>query len=297
MGCGGSKDRPRRRPPPPVTTVEPPPVPPPARPGSNIFPMARHDRSNRFKPTPDQFHTYAEVQQAIRAAGLEASDLIVAVDLTKSNTWTGERSYGGRCLHSLDSYPNPYQRAIEVVGRTLEPFDDDNIIPLWGFGDASTRDESVNELGRPCHGFAEVLARYAETVRDVKLSGPTSFAPVIDRAVQVVRESGGYHILVIIADGAISDASSSGPTARAIVAASEWPLSIVVVGVGDGPWATMEEFDDALPDRKFDNLQFVELSRTLYSAETTEEEEARFGLAALMEIPNQYRYLKQAGRM
>ena len=84
-------------------------------------------------------------------------------------------------------------------------------------------------------------------MREVTLSGPTSFAPIIWKSVQHVAESGNrFHILVIIADGQMEEEE---PTVASIVEASNCPLSIVLVGVGDGPWHLMEEFDDHLPAR------------------------------------------------
>ena len=84
----------------------------------------------------------------------------------------------------------------------------------------------------------------------VQLSGPTSFAAVIRQAIEVVRSTNEYHILLIVADGQVDQVED---TANAIVEASEYPLSIVAIGVGDGPWDLMETFDDELAQRKFDN--------------------------------------------
>ena len=263
----------------------------------------------------DKYETLAEVQQALRRGGLESCNMIVGVccvpprtvrpcdwlicglrcatcaitgiDFTRSNLTSGHHTFNGKSLHTIASphSPNPYEQVIDVVGRTLSEFDDDGRIPAFYFGDIATKDKTVAPLhqGQACSSFQDLMQRYRAKAQAVTMSGPTSFAALIDEAVRVVKRekavrgtgkvavpvcylsphhrcnspprfcvAAQFHLLVIIADGQVT---CKRATIDAIVRASQYPLSIVMVGVGDGPWDTMKEFDDAIPARRFDNFQ------------------------------------------
>lgn len=250
----------------------------------------------------DEYSTLDQVAEALSQAGLESSNLIVGIDFTKSNEWTGRKTFNHKSLHHVGETPNPYEKAISIIGKTLSSFDDDNLIPCYGFGDATTHDQDVFGFypdGRSCEGFEETLSRYRQITPTLKLAGPTSFAPIIEMAMTIVEESGGqYHVLLIIADGQVTRGVNIEPghyspqeqkTVEAIVQASKYPLSIVLVGVGDGPWDMMKEFDDHIPARSFDNFQFVNFSEIMLKHTTQAKKETDFALSALMEIPLQYR--------
>jgi hypothetical protein len=244
---------------------------------------------NSFFAFRDKYQSLEEVQDGLRKAGLESSNLVVGIDYTKSNTWTGKNTFGGFCLHQFSNVMNPYQQVIHIIGNTLAPFDDDNLIPAYGFGDSTTTDKAVFPFfpDRPCHGFQEVLLRYAEVTPNLILSGPTSFAPLIRQTISIVKASNSYHILLIIADGQVSNEKV---TADAIVEASNYPISIIMIGVGDGPWDMMNKFDDELPKRKFDNFQFVPFFEIMKNVENPE---VTFSVHALQEIPEQFQAIKR----
>ncbi|KAJ0815368.1 putative von Willebrand factor, type A, copine, von Willebrand factor A-like domain superfamily [Helianthus annuus] len=245
------------------------------RPPSVAYNPSHHDASaseirldRRYSRIGDDYETFEQVTEALVRTGLESSNLIVGIDFTKSNEWTGERSFNRRSLHSIGDVQNPYEQAISIIGKTLPNFDEDNLIPCFGFGDVSTHDQQVFSFypdSRYCQGFEDVLRRYREIVPNVRLAGPTSFAPIIEMAMTIVEKSGGqYHVLLIIADGQVTRSVDTEygqlsvqerKTVDAIVRASNYPLSIILVGVGDGPWDMMKEFDDNIPTRAFDNFQ------------------------------------------
>ncbi len=84
---------------------------------------------------------------------------------------------------------------------------------------------------------------------------------------------------MIVADGQVLKEEE---TVKAISSASMFPLSIITVGVGDGPWEEMEDFDDRISNRLFDNFQFVEFHKIISNARNPQ---AAFALHSLMEIP------------
>ena len=243
---------------------------------------------------------------SLKAAGVESSNLICAIDFTASNKTAGADTFGGLSLHTLD-HPggNPYESALSIIGKTLSSFDDDNLIPAFGFGDQTSKSFGTRPLGEaPCRGFEGVLSEYRKALqRGIVLSGPTSFAPVIRKAIDLVKASGNeLHVLLIIADGQVSEAlDCKRETINAIVEASRVPLSIVIVGVGDGPFDQMAAFDDQLPERRFDNLQFVDFQpfQAALAAEPSKEKqtaiEAAFALCALQELPSQFKEIVHLG--
>lgn len=221
----------------------------------------------------------------LRDASKERYKPILGLDFTASNLWAGKFSFNNESLHAIGDGDtlNPYQEVIHIIGKVLSGSDDD-LIPCYGFGDDTTRDEGVfsfQENDSPCQGFKHVLECYREIVPHVHHFGPTSYAPMVEAAIDIVKESGGqYHVLVIISSGQIITGSQQEQeTIRSIVDASSYPLLIVLVGVGDGPWRNIKQFHDEIPARQFDNFQFVNFTAIMSKATTTAEKALDFAAA------------------
>lgn len=286
-----------------TSTPRQPATPPPSNQGSHAT-----------QAIANVYETREEVVAAIREAGVESVNLIVGIDATASNIDMGRETFGGKSLHSFEpGQLNPYEQILWATVPILNEFDDDKKVPVLAFGDQRTKDFGALVLDEAAHGHEGVLQAYRRFLQDERtvLSGPTSFIPVLSWAVDQVRRTRTYTVVLLICDGAVQDVASNSAFLREVV--SKYPISVVAVGVGDGrnhpratPWTALRHFDDNVraPSRSGyrqvgrDVFQAVMFHQVTANIPPTQVARQRATLAAhvLQEIPAQYKYA-QAHRL
>ena len=296
-------------------------------------------------------------------SGMEIN-LIIAIDYTGSNGHPNNPN----SLHYIGGdVQNQYEKAIRSCGDILAQYDEDSLIPLYGFGgvrpkkmlvehvfplnsfvkkkkyesktpqipvysrgkvnndknkfmkevqakvtnlinkqttvnsdDDSENNSVLSDRTKTLEkkvilkedsvaGIEEVIEVYKNSINKIVFSGPTNFSPLIEKVSSSIRSNGmnnlDYFILLIITDGQISDLKQ---TINLIVNSSDLPLSIVIVGVGDDDFSSMEILDgDDFPLTSVNNkitsrdiIQFVPFNTYSY-------DEKVLGAEILKEVPGQ----------
>merc|ERR1719510_854495 len=201
----------------------------------------------------------------------------VAVDFTASN---GDPRGPDSLHYTGNQGENQYTTAIRSVGDIIQDYDTDKQFPALGFGARIPPDGQVSHEfflnlspdNNPfCLGVEGLLQAYRHSLQNVKLYGPTNFSPVINHVANFARayQANGnqYFVLLILTDGIITDLDA---TLQSIIAASDLPMSIIIIGVGEEDFSVMEALDS---DDKLlrangrvasrDIVQFVELRKFL----------------------------------
>ncbi|OMJ90046.1 hypothetical protein SteCoe_7728 [Stentor coeruleus] len=190
--------------------------------------------------------------------------VIVAIDYTSSNLpYTTSESH-----HYLGpEKQNPYEASMSSVCRILDVYNKDKIIHVYGFGGIPKGQKSISHcfsLGTVKNYF-ELLGLYHETLPGIILSKPTNLNEVILRAQKHCEKDKNpmsYYVVLIITDGDIHDYPY---TATSIVYSCRYPLSFIIVGIGNADFRNMEKLDSdnaLLKDRdgriaERDIVQFV----------------------------------------
>uniref|UniRef100_A0A3B3TSX1 Copine VIII n=1 Tax=Poecilia latipinna TaxID=48699 RepID=A0A3B3TSX1_9TELE len=172
----------------------------------------------------------------------------VAIDFTASNGNPSQPT----SLHYMSPYQlNDYAMALRAIGEIIQDYDSDKLFPALGFGAKLPPDGRVSHEfplnGNPqnpyCSGIDGVMEAYYQSLKSVRLYGPTHFSPVINhvaRYASAVTDGSQYFILLIISDGVITDMAQ---TKESIVNAASLPMSIIIVGVGPAEFDEMIELD------------------------------------------------------
>ncbi|XP_062297568.1 copine-3-like isoform X1 [Scomber scombrus] len=175
----------------------------------------------------------------------------IAIDFTGSN---GDPRTP-QSLHYINPEGfNEYLSAIWAVGNVIQDYDSNKKFPVFGFGAQIpptwhvAHEFPVNfDPANPfCDGIEGVVQAYQMCLPQIKLWGPTNFAPIINHVARFARQAlhqntaTQYFVLLIITDGVITDMDM---TRTAIVQASRLPMSIIIVGVGMADFSAMEFLD------------------------------------------------------
>ncbi|PAA93218.1 hypothetical protein BOX15_Mlig029885g1 [Macrostomum lignano] len=202
----------------------------------------------------------------------------VAIDMTASNGSPSQPT----SLHYTDPFtPNQYTIAMQAVLEIIQDYDTDQLLPAFGFGCRVPPEYKVshewplngNSENPFCQGASGVLDAYRRCLEEVRLSGPTNFAPVIRHVSRLAvehQDGSRYYVLLILTDGTIDDWTECK---RAVIEASFLPVSIIVVGIGNGDFTEMELLDQDVwlleeggQKACRDIVQFVELRKYLRPA-------------------------------
>jgi len=235
----------------------------------------------------------------------------ISIDFTGSNGNPRDPNslhyiqYGGKL--------NQYEMAIKSVGEIIEDYDSDKLFPVLGFGARLPPRGDVSHLfyvnGHPDNPYCErvggVLSAYKGCISRVQLYGPTNFAPTVNHMAGIARQytdGSQYFILLIITDGIITDMPQ---TKKAIVDASNLPLSIIIVGVGNADFDAMDELDGdtvrlTAPDGRMaarDIVQFVPFRNFLKGGMNSQSARLHLAKEVLAEIPEQFTSFMKANRI
>ncbi|KAL7560832.1 hypothetical protein ACA910_013268 [Epithemia clementina (nom. ined.)] len=183
--------------------------------------------------------------------------LAVAIDFTASN---GDPREPGtpHYFHPPQSKEwNDYEKAIFAVGSILAKYDSDQRMPVWGFG------AKYNGVVRHCfqcgqevevEGVQGIMDAYRGVFRTpLTMSYPTKLTEVIETAASYARHEQetaqeesklSYTILLILTSGNVENAKE---TKDCLISASDDPLSVVIVGIGDTDFTSMEFLDEHDP--------------------------------------------------
>eukprot|EP00934_Nitzschia_sp_Nitz4_P005879 Nitzschia sp. Nitz4//scaffold331_size19140//14440//16370//NITZ4_008735-RA/size19140-augustus-gene-0.17-mRNA-1//-1//CDS//3329548185//5869//frame0 len=171
-------------------------------------------------------------------------DVLVAIDCSTANGAKGT----DKCLHhSASHWLNDYQAGIQKLGSITENFARGRHSSVWGFG-AKMKEEDVDELPIS-DGISlgkELLASYDKMLvenPDLEFGEHALLRPLLRAAtfktIRISKQRQCYLVLCVFTAGDIEDLESCIELMSS--AAEDAPVSLVIVGVGNKDFTSLEK--------------------------------------------------------
>ena len=214
------------------------------------FPIKNEDKKGVDKGSGSIIVVRRDVETIPTFVGLLQTgtkiNLSIAIDFTQANGDPNDKS----SLHYLPlGSDNLYSFVARSVIEGMNNFSADQNIDCFGFGAKLPQQEKTSHvfpinlsLKPSCTGLDEVLKCYQNCVKDVSFSGPCNISPIINHVTKHAQtfmvDGKQYFVLTILTSGDINDLDE---IRSAISSVSDWPISIVVAGIGNRNFSQFEE--------------------------------------------------------
>ena len=205
-------------------------------------------------------------------------NLEIAIDYTTSN---GDPNDINSYHYINGRTPNDYEKVILDCCSIVSDYDADQLFPVFGFGGIPPNNRgkvshifNINFKEEPeIDGFDQIIPTYKNSLKQIKLSNPCYFAPLLKSVYNRIKENENnpeyidhYFILMILTNGIINDLQE---TIDILIDCSYIPLSVIIIGIGNGDFANMVKLDgdeellvsSKGETRKRDLVQFVEYNK------------------------------------
>uniref|UniRef100_A0A914V9Y5 Copine C-terminal domain-containing protein n=1 Tax=Plectus sambesii TaxID=2011161 RepID=A0A914V9Y5_9BILA len=200
------------------------------------------------------------------------------------------------------------ENSVRAIGRIVRDYSDSKLFPAFGFG-ASVPDQkaksthfnlNLNGATPLCRGLDGIINACSEAGVKVIPDYKANFAPIVNTVVEITKSAGmrgmHYFVLTIFTRGAIADVEE---TIKSLEVASTFPLSIIIVGIGDSNCDQLNRLviksdnDQMKMNGHKENetnvapVKLVELSKLKQEEDTAEQFRARISEEALHQVPPQ----------
>lgn len=176
-------------------------------------------------------------------------NFITGIDYTNST----DPPNNSHSLHySAINSPNHYENLISSFGSILSYYDYEQLFLLFGIGAKKDPSQEMIDCfpltmkdNTKVKGIKNVIQVYKESISKMIQGDALNLAPIINESISIIRKEidegmNKYYILLLLINTSCRDIQDMK---NALVKASEYPISIIIVGIGEGNFDEMERLN------------------------------------------------------